>query len=125
MTDHNGAFISSIFRDGSARDLGGLSDDVDTDLLVLVLSLEVLETHAGIEKGTSSSHDDSFINGSSGGTESILDPVLDLPDLDLTGSSDLNDADSSLEFGESLHEFLFVVLTSSLEHLFLDLGDSI
>lgn len=89
------------------------------------MSLNAIKNLGSVQEGTSSSNDDSLLDGGSGGTDGVLDSVLDLTDLDFGGSSDLDDSDSSLQLGKSLLELFLIVLAGGGGQSLLDLLDSL
>lgn len=107
--DGSDAFESGVIGNGLAGQGDGFADNVDAKILFGVGSFEGAQGSTGIQESTASSDDDTFLDGSLGGAEGVLDSILNFSDLHLRGSSDLEDADSSSQFGQSLLKFFFRV----------------
>jgi hypothetical protein len=83
--------------------------DLDTNVLIEVISLEGIKGLGCIEEGCSTTGNNTFITGSSGGAECVLDSVFELLDLNFGGSSDLDDSNTSGKSSKSFLEFFFIV----------------
>ena len=106
----DGTFLSGVLDDGPSGSGDGGSDDGNAELLVKVGHLDVVELEGSLEQSGTSTGNDALLDGGSGGVESIVVPVLLLPDLDLAGSTDLDDGDSTGQLGQSLLQLGPVVL---------------
>jgi len=116
LVNDDGAFEAGVSAHSLGGDLAGLLDDLDADVLVEVSTLELVETSGSVEESSTAADDDTFLSGSSGGAESILDTVLELTDLNLGGTADLDDGNTTGESSHALLKLLFVVLGRSLVH---------
>ena len=83
--------------------------DLDTNVLIEVLSLKGLKCLGSIEECGSTAWNNTFITGSSGGAECVLDSVLEFLNLNFGGSSNLDDSNTSSKSSKSFLEFLFIV----------------
>jgi hypothetical protein len=72
LTSNNGTFAASVVNNGSAWALDSLANDVDTQLLVKVDSLNLIESLGSLEKSGTTSRDNTFLNGSASGAKSIV-----------------------------------------------------
>ena len=129
LVDDDGALEAGVGADSLARDLACLLDDLDADVLVEVGTLKVVELLGSVEEGNTTAGNDTLITGSTGGAERILDTVLELGDLNLRGTADLDDGDTTGEAAETLLELLLIVLgggeiesTGDGVHALLNLG---
>lgn len=84
--------------------------------MVEVITLKVVKLLGSVEKGRAAADDDTFLGCSAGGAKSILDAVLKLGDLDLRGTTDLDDSNTTGESSHALLELLAVVLASCVFH---------
>ena len=111
LANNNGALSSSVLDNLAGRVGDRVLDNGDTKLLVEIGSLDILEgIDGGLEKTSSTTGEDTLLNSSAGGVQSIDDAVLLLTDLNLRGTTDLNDGNTTRELGETLLELLLLVL---------------
>lgn len=113
FANDNSSFFSSVFGNSLARNLDGLLDNLDTDVLIEVFTLQGIKGLGGIKQSATTSDDDTFFNGSFSSAEGISDSVLDLTDFNFRSTTNLNDTNTSLEFSESLLELFLVVFRSA------------
>ena len=119
------SFKAGVVADGDDGGLEGLSDDVDTIVLVEVGALKVLDVPGGVEESGSSSDDDALFGGGFSGTDGVIDSVLEFVDFGFGNSADFEDGDSSGELGKSLLELVLVVAGSGGADGLADLVDSL
>jgi hypothetical protein len=131
LANNNGALKTSIFDNGASGLGDGGLDDRNTELLVEVLGLELIESvGSGLEKGSATTGKDTLLDGSAGGVESVDHAVLLLADLDLGSTTNLDDSNAAGKLGKTLLELLLLIVTGSgVVHDATDLlaagGDSI
>lgn len=111
-TDDNGTLLTGVLDDGSDRSSDSLSDHGDTEFLVKVVDSNVLKSGRGFEKSSTTTGDNTFLDGGTGGVESIVVPVLLLSDLNLARATNLDNGNTAAEFGQSLLELGPVVVGS-------------
>lgn len=98
LSNHQVALETCVLSYCDGRDLDGALNDADTCNFAFSqagVAGKGVQAFGGVEKGSTSSWDNTFSDGSSGGAEGIGDSVLDFSNFDLTGSSDFDDSDSS------------------------------
>lgn len=95
-------------------------NDLDSNILVEVFSLEVFKSLASIEKGAATAWYNSLISSCSCGAKCVLDSVLEFLYLNFGGATDLDDSNATSQSTESLLEFFLVILRSCDFDLFLD-----
>lgn len=111
LADNDGALETGVLNDGLGGAGDGVADNGNTKLLVKVGGLDVLEGVDGsLDEGSTTTGEDTLLNGSAGGVESIDEAVLLLTDLNLGGATDLDDGNTTRELGETLLELLLLVL---------------
>jgi hypothetical protein len=111
LSNDNGSLSTGVLNDGAGRFGDGGLDDVNTELLVEVGDLDVVKGVLGsLKESGSSSGQDTLLDGSAGGVKGVNETVLLLTDLNLGGSSDLDDGNTSGELGKTLLELLLLVL---------------
>lgn len=71
--------------------------------------LEVVQSLGGLQQGAAASDHDALLESCIGGVQGVLNAVLDLSDLYVGSSADLDAGDTSLQLGKALLE-LFLVL---------------
>jgi len=113
FSNDNSSFFTSIFSNSLAWNLDGLLDNLDTNVLIEVFTLQGIKWFGGIEQSATTTNDDTFFNGSFSSAESISDSVLDLTNFNFGSTTNLNDTNSSSEFSESLLELFLVVFGSA------------
>ena len=84
--------------------------------MVEVVTLNAIELLGGVEEGGAATNDNTFLRGSSSGAESVLDAVLELADLDLGSTADLDNGNATSESSHALLELLTVVLACRVFH---------
>lgn len=94
-------------------------------VLVEVDSLDLVQFLGSVEKSRSSTWNDTLVTSSSSGAESVFNSILEFSNLDVRGSSYLDDSDTSGESSESLLELLLIVFRVGLLNLFLNDLDSL
>ena len=108
------AFGTGVLNDLASRVSDGVLNDRDTKLLVEVGGLDILKgVDGGLEETSSTTGKDTLLNGSAGGVQSVDDAILLLTDLDLRGTSYLNDGNTAGKLGKTLLELLLLVFGSA------------
>lgn len=111
LADNDGALKASVLDDGSGRACNGVLDDADTELLVEVGSRNLVKSVGrGLDKGSTTTGQDTLLNGGTGGVQGIDKSVLLLADLNLGGATNLDDGNTSRELSKTLLELLLLVL---------------
>jgi hypothetical protein len=123
--DNNGSLFTRVHANSLAWNLACVLHDLDTNVLVEVGSLEFLELLGSVEEGSTTTWNDSLVVGSSSSAESILNSVLKLSNLNLGGSSNLDDCNSTGKSTKSLLELLSVVFRGSGLNSSSDGGNSL
>ena len=118
LVDDDGALETSVLADSLSWDTAGLSDDVNTNVLVEVGSLKTIKFLSSVQKSGSTTDDATLLRGSTSSAKSILDTVLELTDLDLGRSTDLDDGDATSKSAHTLLKLFLVIIASSCVHLF-------
>ena len=78
LINDDSALKASVLGDGGHRSGQGLLDDVDTDLLLGIGDLDVLERGQGVHEGDTAAGDDALLDGRAGWLQGVLDAVLNL-----------------------------------------------
>ena len=109
---NNDRALSSSVLDDLAGGVGNcVLDDGDTELLVEVCSLDILEgVDGGLEETSSTTGKDALLYGSAGSVQSIDDAVLLLTNLNFGGTTNLDDGNTARKLGQTLLELLLLVL---------------
>ncbi|CAH0019690.1 unnamed protein product [Clonostachys rhizophaga] len=111
LANNDGALEASVLNDGTSRAGNGALDDTDTKLLVEVGGLEAVQSlGGGLEEGSTTTGQDTLLNGGAGSVQSIDEAILLLTNLDLGGTTDLDDGNTAGELGQTLLELLLLVL---------------
>lgn len=114
LADNDGALETGVLNNGAGRAADSALDDADTELLIEVGGLDTTETvGGGLEQSGTTTGEDTLLNGSAGGVEGVHNTVLLLTDLNLGGTTDLDDSDTTGELGETLLQLLLLVLGGS------------
>jgi hypothetical protein len=125
LVNDDGSLEACVLANSLAWNFASALYDANANVLVEVSALKRIKPFGGEEEGRSSTNDDALIGSGSGGTESILDSILELTNLNLGGTADLDDGDSTSKSSSSLLELLLVVLASGVLHLAVDSLDTI
>jgi hypothetical protein len=111
LTDNNGTLSTGVLDNGAGRAGDGGLNDRDTELLVEVLGLQVVKgVGSGLEKSSATTGEDTLLNGGAGGVQSVDHAVLLLANLNLGGTTDLNDGNTARKLGKTLLELLLLVV---------------
>ncbi|KAF3799563.1 Heat shock protein 60, partial [Colletotrichum gloeosporioides] len=111
LTNDDRALKTGVLDDAAGGAGDGVLDDADTELLVEVGGLDVLQGQGrGLDEGGTTTGQDTLLNGGAGGVQGIDEAVLLLTDLDLGGATDLDDGDTTRELGQTLLKLLLLVL---------------
>lgn len=84
--------------------------------MVEVFSLKSLQALGSVKKGRAATNDDTFLRSSSSGTESVLDAILELTDLNLGGTTNLNNGNTTSKSSRALLKLLLIVVASCVLH---------
>lgn len=111
LANNDRALQTGVLDDGSGRSGDGVLDNGNTELLVKVGSLDVVQSLGrGLDQGSATTGQDTLLDGSTGGVQGIDESVLLLADLNLGGTTDLDDGNTARELGQTLLELLLLVL---------------
>ncbi|KAF5137547.1 hypothetical protein E5D57_001325 [Metarhizium anisopliae] len=111
LANDNGTLQASVLDNGAGRAGDGVLDNVDAEPLVKVGRLDVSQSLGrGLDQGSTTTGQDTLLDGSTGGVEGIDKSILLLADLDLGGATNLDDSDAARELGKTLLELLLLVL---------------
>lgn len=111
LANNNRTLETSILDDGAGRAGNGALDNVHSELLVEVGGLDLAKgVDGGLNQGSTSTGQDTLLDGGAGGVQGIDISVLLLTDLNLRGATDLDDGDTTRELGQTLLELLLLVL---------------
>src|SRR5262249_5172684 len=117
--DNNGAIFASVLRDLAERLLDRALDEADAEGLFAV-ELEVIECLRRAEKRDTAALDDAFLDRRARGVEGVLDAGLLLLHFGLGRGANLDDGDTTGEFGEALLELLAIVVAGRSFNLLAD-----
>jgi len=84
--------------------------------LVEVSTLESIKLSRSVKQGRAATDDDTLLRGCSSGTESILDAILELADLDLRGTTNFDDSNTTGQSANALLELILVVIAGCVLH---------
>ena len=121
LVDDDAAFQAGVLDNHAEGLLDGATDDLDAELLVLVLGLHGLELLGGADKSGAATGDDTLFDSCAGGVQGIVEAVFLLLHLHLGGCADVDDCHAAGQLGQTLLQFLAVVVTGGLLNLGFDL----
>ncbi|KIW09594.1 hypothetical protein, variant [Verruconis gallopava] len=111
LTNNDGALITSVFNNHARRAGDGFAYNVDAELLVEIGCLHILESVGrSLEEASATTWKDTLLNGSARRIQSINNAVLLFSDLDLRGTTDLDDSHTARELSQTLAQLLLLVL---------------
>ncbi|CAH0040953.1 unnamed protein product [Clonostachys solani] len=111
LANDDRALEASVLDDGTSRAGNGALDNTDTKLLVEVGGLEAVQSlGGGLEESSTTTGQDTLLNSGAGSVQSIDEAILLLTNLDLGGTTDLDDGNTTGELGQTLLELLLLVL---------------
>ena len=125
LLDHNGAFEAGVLSDRANRCLEGLANDIDTDELILIGGLDLVELGDNVEQSDAAARNDALFDSCARCLQRVLDAGLLLLELGLGCSTDLEHCHAAGELGEALLELLAVEVGLGAIELGLDLGDAV
>src|SRR5438132_1671453 len=114
---------SPIDRDLAGRRGERLAHDRDAGLLIIVLGAQSLEMLGGTQQSDAAARHDAFFNRRTGRMHRVIHAILALPYLDLGRAADADHRDAARELGQTLLQFLTVVVRGGFLDLSLDLGN--
>lgn len=111
LADNDGALSAGVLDDHASGAGDSVLDNGNTELLVEVGRLDLAEgVDGGLQETSATTGQDTLLNGGAGGVQGIDDAVLLLADLDLGGTTDLDDGNTARKLGKALLELLLLVL---------------
>src|SRR5262245_14956465 len=123
LADHDRAFDTGIFGNLANRGLQRALDDIDTRVLILVVTLGG-DGLRGLQQCDAAARHDAFLHRGAGRIERVIDAVLALLHLDFGGATDLDHRYATSQFGQPLLQLLTVVIGGGFLDLRLDLGNA-
>ena len=114
LANNDATLHTGVLDDGAGGAGNGALDDADTELLVKVGRVDVVEAvGGGLEESSTTTREDTLLDGSASSVQGVNDAVLLLTDFDLRGTANLDDSNTARELGETLLQLLLLVLGSS------------
>lgn len=111
LADNDGALESGVLNNGAGRAADGALDDADTELLIEVGGLDASKAVGrGLKQSGTTTGEDTLLNGSASGVERVHNTVLLLTDLNLGGTANLDDGNTTGQLRETLLQLLLLVL---------------
>lgn len=111
LADNNATLQTGVLDNGASGAGDGVLDDANTELLVEVGSVDLLKAvGGGLEEGSTTTGEDTTLDGSASSVQGVNNAVLLLTDLDLGGATNLDDGNTTRELSETLLELLLLVL---------------
>src|SRR5215467_4637100 len=110
LTDDDRPVSAGVFRNLTNRQLEGLADDPDPDLLVVVRRVKAFQNLARKEQRHTATGDDTFLDSGLGSVHAVLDAVLALLHLDLAAAADTDHRDAARQLGQTLLQLLAVII---------------
>ena len=104
----NGTFLASIADNLTQRLLDGTADDIDTRLLVGIVTLYAGQSLLSTDIGRTTTGNDTFLDGCTGSAESIVNAILLLLHLYLAVSTYVEYCYATCQFGKTLLQLLLV-----------------
>ena len=114
-------FLPRISYDLSEGLFYGTAYDLDTCRLVIVLSIESIESTYSTEVGCTTAWDCTFLYGSTCSTEGIIHAILLLLHLYFTWCTDIEHGYTTGELSQTLLELLTIVVRGCIGNLSLNL----
>ncbi len=124
LGNDDGAFGPGVFHDLANRSLQGPTQNVDTDLLVVILHFEVGKLLLGADQGHATAGNDPLFHGRAGRVEGVLDESLLLLHRGLGRRADVDHGDSTGELRQPFLELLTIVVRGGLLDGDFDLLDA-
>src|SRR5262249_43706482 len=111
-----------ILGDLSGRPRERFANDLDADLLVRIGRGQALECVDGIEQRRSAARNDTLLDRRFCRVHRVVDKVLALLHLDLSGAADADDRDTAGELGQPSLQLRAIIAGGRLLDLLADLG---
>src|SRR5712671_1224239 len=121
LADDHRAVFTGVDRDLARGPGERLAHDLDAGLLVVVLGAKSLEVLGGAQQGDAAARHDAFFNRRTGRMHRVVNAILALLHLDFGRAADADHRDAARELGQTLLQFLTVVVRGGLLDLRLDL----
>ncbi|KAJ0166013.1 hypothetical protein CTA2_9100 [Colletotrichum tanaceti] len=111
LANNDGALKTGVLDNAASGAGDGVLDNGNTELLVEVGSLDVLQGQGrGLDQGGTTTGQDTLLNGGASSVQCIDEAVLLLADLDLGGATNLDDGNTARELGKTLLKLLLLVV---------------
>src|SRR6204780_4745292 len=123
VENHSGVF-AGVLDNLPQRLLDRTPQDGDTDRLVLIGTLELVERLLGTDQRYTAARHHAFLDRGTGGVQRIFDAGLLFLHLDLGGCADLDYRHAAGQFGNSLLQLLLVVVGGGFLDLLADRLDA-
>ena len=123
--NHNGAVLTSVAGDLAGWGFDGAEDSFGTEAVVTVeIGDHLFDGFLGAQQGNTTTRNDAFFNGCTGGVQGVVDAILLLFHFRLGGSTDIDHGNTAGQLGQALLQLLFVVVGSGVFDLLTDLADA-
>ena len=109
LLNHHSTLGTAIDGNLAQGLLDGTADDVDTGLLVGIVTLQVSQRLLGTDVCGTTTGNHAFLDGSTGSAESIVNAILLLLHLHLRVGTDIEHSDATGQLGQTLLQLLLVV----------------
>src|SRR5260221_13140676 len=123
LADDHRAVLACVDRDLAGRIGQRLAHDIDASLLVVVLGAKPLEVLGGAQQRDAAARHDALFHRCTGRMHRVINAILALLHLDFGRAADADHRDAAGELGQTLLQFLTVVVRGGLLDLRLDLID--
>ena len=122
MTYPSSPALITIWRAGQEGER--FAHDVDAGFLVVVLRAYLLQYFAGSQECDTAAWQDALLDCGAGGVHRVVDAILALLHLDLSGPADADHRNAAGELRQPLLQLLLVVVGRGLLDLSLDLANT-
>src|SRR5690606_32748608 len=121
---HDSGFFASVGHDLAQRRFNGATQQLDTNVLVFVVTGQVFEGHQGAHQGYTTARYHAFFNSGASSVQRVFYAVLLLFHFHFGSGADLDDRNTASQLGQTLLQFFLVVVGRGFFNLLADLGNT-
>src|SRR5690606_5188282 len=121
---HDSGFFASVGHDLAQRRFDGATQQLDTNVLVFVVTGQVFEGRQGAYQGYTTARYCAFFHSGASSVQRVFYAVLLLFHCHFGSGADLDDRNTASQLGQTLLQFFLVVVGRGFFNLLADLGNT-
>lgn len=111
LANNDAALETGVLDDSAGRAGDGALDNADTELLVEVGGVDLVQAVGGsLQQSSTTTGEDTLLDGSAGGVQGVNNTILLLTNLNLGRTANTDDSNTARELSKTLLQLLLLVL---------------